>query len=145
MLIILLFISLAAVNLLSCKSVWYHNSAHSLFSSILHLDCYFPSSSLINNLALLKGRSSGKDVSKLSHWIIWIKVEFTNVKLLKSIADTTLCYQSQKLLCVDTWEIVVAKIEILETGWFVADDFCQHFDCSFFIIFTFFKPWRIRC
>ena len=123
----------------------YHNRAHTPFSCIVQLNLDLPVANLASDIAILKNRSNGKNISKLSCRLIWIKVGWiVQVKFLESTADATLCYLCQKLLCASTCEIIVNEIKVLERWCLIADDFCQHFDYSFSVIMIYQEPWIIR-
>ena len=125
-------VSLTLVDFFSCTSDIYHYSALISFSCIIHFNIYLSVATLTDNIAFFKNRSDSKDVSKLFHWLIWIKVCWIlQVEILKSTADATFCYLCQKLFCTDTREIVSNEIKDLEIWCLFTYDFCQHFNFSF--------------
>ena len=111
----LLLVSLSSVDLItfSKHNFHYHNSASIPLSCILDLNFYPPVTTLTLDIALFEYRSDCKNASKFSYRIIWVKVGWIfQVKILESTAYAAICYPSQKLLCLDTWEFISLKIKV---------------------------------
>ena len=142
----LLLVSFSVVDLSSWILALYHNSARISLSCIFNHNFNLPAATLIIYIALFEDRSNGKDVSKLFIRLFWCKVgRFLQVKILESTADAALCYLCQNLLCLGTWEIILPEIKVLKTLCLFADNFRQHFGCSFSFLacFFIFEPWLI--
>ena len=123
------FVSLTTVNKIFIFNILYRNrSLFSFLVFIFYLNFHRPWAFLSFNIALFKDRSDGKYLCKFYHRLIWIKVSrIIQVDFFDCTANAALCYPRQKLLCIDTRELVLIELKYLNTWFLFADEFCQHF------------------